>query len=69
MPRLKPPREKQQGASPQPFEYTEAVCVEGFSAGWSEPIQKGRVYPRDHYMVQSFPAFWRLLGPRPDEDA
>jgi hypothetical protein len=64
MPRLRP----KQKETPQGFEFVEAVCTEPFSAGWSDPIQKGHVYPRDHHMVQQFPQFWRLLGPRPDEE-
>jgi hypothetical protein len=61
MPRLKP---SQQQADP-PFEYSQAICVEGFKAGWSDPIERGRVYPVEHPMVQSYPEFWRLLGPPP----
>jgi hypothetical protein len=63
MPRLRP---KQQELA-HGFEFTQAICVEGFSAGWSDPIKKGRVYPRTHPMVMAYPEFWRLVGPRPDE--
>jgi hypothetical protein len=62
-----PRRRPKQQETPRSFEFTQAVCVEGFSAGWADPVKKGRIYPRDHHMVQSFPEFWRLLGPRPDE--
>jgi hypothetical protein len=61
MPRLRP-------GKPPPFEYREAICVEGFAAGWSDPIRRGAVYPIEHPMVRAHPEFWRLLGPRPDEE-
>jgi hypothetical protein len=63
VPRLRP---KQQEAL-QPFEFTEAVCVEAYSVGWADPIPKGRVYPADHWAVRLHPEFWRLLGPQPEE--
>jgi hypothetical protein len=51
---------------PQPFVFSEAVCVEGFASGWSDAVSKGRIFPRDHWLVEAHPEFWRLLGPRPD---
>ncbi len=52
----------------QPSQFEQAVCVEGFSLGWSDPIPRGRVYPRTHPMVVQHPRYWRLLGPHPDEE-
>jgi hypothetical protein len=54
--------------APKRFEYTQAVCVESFSIGWSDPIPKGRVYPKDHWAVKAAPEYWVLAGPRPDEE-
>ena len=51
-------------AAPEIFVFSEAVCVESFAAGWSDPISKGRVYPKDHPMVVQYPEYWRLLGHR-----
>jgi hypothetical protein len=72
MPRVRPRRNVVRPPLPEPqpqrFQFTEAVCVEGFSSGWSNPIARGRVYPREHPMVRMHPEFWRLLGPRPDAE-
>jgi hypothetical protein len=62
MPRLRPKPQHEHVV------YTQAVCVEGFSSGWSDPIPRGRIYPADHPMVRAHPEFWRLLGPRPNEE-
>jgi len=59
MPRLRP----KQKPPAERFEFTEAICVEGFSVGWSDPIRRGVVYPADHPMVRAAPEFWRWLGP------
>jgi hypothetical protein len=50
------------------FEFEQAICVEGFSAGFTAAIPRGRIYPRSHPMVEAHPEFWRLLGPRPDQE-
>ena len=65
MPRVRTkPRNKVKAES---FEFTHAVCVEGFSAGWSDPIARGS-YPLDHPMVENYPIFWRKLGPPIDDE-
>lgn len=67
MPRLRPRRQETEQPSER-FQFEQAVCVEGFSVGFSEPIPRGRIFPRDHPLVVAHPEFWRLCGPRPDQE-
>jgi hypothetical protein len=68
MPRVRPRR----GERTEPFqsvervEFTEAICVEGYSHGWTDPVRRGAIYSAEHWQVRTHPEFWRLLGPRPD---
>jgi hypothetical protein len=64
MPRVKPKTKRAE----QSFEFEQAICVESFSIGWSDPIPKGRVYPKDHWAVKAAPEYWVLAGPRPDAE-
>lgn len=64
MPRLKP----KTGQPAEHFNFTEAICVEGYRTGFIAEIPRGRVYPRTHPSVLEHPEFWRLLGPRPDQE-
>jgi hypothetical protein len=64
MPRL----QRKTTAQAERFEFTEAICVEGFRSGFIAEIPRGRVYPRTHTSVIQHPEFWRLLGPRPDQE-
>jgi hypothetical protein len=65
MPRLRP----RKVADSQPrFEFTEVITMEILRTGFVEEIQRGRVMPRDHWLVQQHPEYFRLLGPRPDAE-
>lgn len=67
MPRL---RTKPKKAEPEPkrFQFELAVCVEAFRLGFTEEVPRGRVWPKDHRLVTGSPEYWRLLGPRLDEE-
>jgi len=42
--------------------------MEILRTGFAEEIPRGRVLPRSHQLVQNFPQYFRLLGPRPDDE-
>jgi hypothetical protein len=68
VPRVQAKAPRRRIEQPKPFVYTQAICIESFSIGWSDPIPKGRIYPRDHWAVQAHPIYWRLVGPQPDQE-
>jgi hypothetical protein len=67
-PHLRPRSAKRVEPTAESFEFVEAICVEAFRVGFVEEVPRGRVWPKDHYLVERHPQFWRLLGPRPDAE-
>jgi hypothetical protein len=66
MPKLLP----RKGEEPQAkrFEFIEVIAMEILRTGFVEEVPRGRVMPKDHWLVQQHPQYFRLLGPRPDAE-